>query len=162
MNERSNVSADVFGFAPEEVQLDAPTKTARLKWVVIVDEAVPAGQMVNAVACVASSVGHSVTGMIGPEAPDAAGRVHPGLPWAGCTVLRATASQLAEVRAKAVASAGVLVTDMPSMAQRTRVYTEYMAELAETKPADLDLCAISVVGPRNRVGKLVKGLDLLP
>ncbi|CAM4178969.1 DUF2000 domain-containing protein [Kibdelosporangium persicum] len=156
------MSIGAYGFAPDEIQLDESTRTARLKWVVIVDEAVPAGRMVNAVACIAASTGHSVTGMIGPEAPDAAGHVHPGLPWAGCTILRATAGQLAEIREKAVASEGVLVTDMPTIAQTTRVYREYMAALAETKPADLAACAIGIVGPRNRVSKLVKGLELLP
>ena len=156
------MSTGTYGFAPDEIQLDESTRTARLKWVVIVDEAIPTGRMVNAVACIAASTGHSVTGMIGRAAPDASGHVHPGLPWAGCTILRATAGQLAEIRAKAVASEGVLVTDMPTIAQTTRVYTEYMSELAETKPADLAPCAIGVVGPRNRVSKLVKGLELLP
>lgn len=155
------MSDDVFGFAPDEVVLDEPTRAARLKWVVIVDGDIPAGRMVNAVACIAASTGQAVTGIIGPEAPDASGHLHPGLPWAGCTILHATAHQLAELRAKAVSSEGVLVTDMPMIAQTNRVYAEYMAELAETKPADLATCAVSIVGPRNRVSKLVKGLDLL-
>jgi hypothetical protein len=152
----------MVGFTPEEVVTSEPTRAARLKWVIIVDRTVPAGRMANAVACVAASTGEAVAGMIGPTGPDAAGVAHAGLPWAGCTVLTAEPHELAEVRAKAVASADVFVADMPEIAQTTRVYDEFLAELAETKPDDLAVCAISVVGPRNRVSKLVKRLELMP
>lgn len=152
---------NAVGFAAEEVDPRMSTREARLKWVVVVDQAIPPGRMVNAVACVAAATGEAVSGLIGPASADASGQDHLGLPWIGCTILQASTSQLAAVREKAVASEGVLVADMPALAQATRVYDEYMTELAETKPADLATCAISVVGPRNRVSKLVKGLDLL-
>lgn len=152
----------MVGFSPEEVVTSEPTRAARLKWVIVVDRTIPAGRMANAVACVAASTGEAVTGMIGPTGPDAAGDLHPGLPWAGCTILTAEPHELAEVRAKAVASADVFVADMPVFAQTTRVYDEFLGELAETKPDDLAVCAISVVGPRNRVSKLVKRLELMP
>ncbi|MBP2325246.1 hypothetical protein JOF56_005631 [Kibdelosporangium banguiense] len=161
MNERSNVSSGIVGFAPDEIVTGEATRAAQLKWVVVVDESIPAGRMVNAVACIAASTGQAVTGLIGPGGPDASGQYHPGLPWAGCSVLRATPGQIAEIREKAVTSAGVLLADMPMSAQTNRVYDEYLAELAETKPADLATCAISVIGPRNRIAKLVKGLQLL-
>jgi hypothetical protein len=53
-----NVSQDVndtAGFAPEEIITSEPTRSARLKWVIVADEAIPAGLMVNAVACIAAS-----------------------------------------------------------------------------------------------------------
>ncbi len=152
----------VPGFAPEEVTTGMPTRSARLKWVIVVDETVPRGQLVNAVACVAASTGQAVSGLIGPQGPDAAGHPHPGLPWAGCSILAASPEALAEVREKAAGGEGVLVVDMPALAQNTLVYDDYLAGLAGTKPADLAVRAISVVGPRNRVSKLVKRLELLP
>jgi hypothetical protein len=152
----------MFGFTPEEIVTSEPTRAARLKWVIVVDRTIPAGRMANAVACVAASTGEAVAGMIGPTGPDASGDVHTGLPWAGCTILTAEPHELADVRAKAVASADVFVADMPVLAQTTRVYDEFLAELAQTKPDDLAVCAISVVGPRNRVSKLVKRLELMP
>ncbi len=151
-----------FGFAPEEIVTSEPTRAARLKWVVVVDATIPAGQIVNAVACIAAGTGASVTGLIGPSGTDAARHTHPGLPWAGCTILTATAAELAEVREKAVASEGVHVVDMPSIAQTTRVYDEFLAQLAETKPADLATRAVSIIGPRNKISKLVKRLELMP
>lgn len=149
------------GYAPEEVATHEGTRSARLKWVVVVDAAVPAGRMVNAVACVAASMGEKVSHLNGSGGPDASGQEHPGLPWAGCTVLTADAVTLAELRERAVSSDGVFVADMPSIAQTNRVYDEYLAELAETKPEDLAVCAVGVIGPRNQVAKLVKRLELL-
>ena len=95
-----NVSQDVndtAGFAPEEVITSEPTRSARLKWVIVADEAIPAGLMVNAVACIAASAGAAVTGLIGPG---------------GCD-------------------------------------------------ADPAASAVSIIGPRNRISKLVRNLDLL-
>ncbi|WP_370945675.1 DUF2000 domain-containing protein [Amycolatopsis sp. cg5] len=136
------------------------TRAATLKWVIVVDSSTPTGRLANAVACVAASTGEAVSGLIGPSGPDASGFEHPGLPWAGCSVLTADAATLAEVRAKACASENVHVTDMPLIAQTTRVYDEYLTQLASTKPEDLAVSAVSIIGPRNRVSKLVKRLEL--
>ncbi|WP_440901120.1 DUF2000 domain-containing protein [Actinosynnema sp.] len=148
------------GFAPEEIDTAAPTRSARLKWVVVVDEALPAGRAVNAAVCVAAATGEAVPGLLGPDAVDGTGSAHPGLPWAGCTVLAASGEQLAELRARAADSLGVHVVDMPVAAQETRVYDEYLEKVAASEA--VPCLAVSLIGPRNRVDKLVKRLSLLP
>jgi hypothetical protein len=149
-------------YAPYEMITDQPTRSAKYKWVVVVDTGIGPGLMVNAVACIAATTGALVGGLIARGGPDASGQLHPGLPWAGCAVLGGSASELAEVRARASASDGVLVVDMPQAAQSHRIYDDYLAELARTAPDDLGVCAFSVVGPRNRVDKITKRLALLP
>ena len=151
----------LLGYQPEEIVTSEPTRSARYKWAIVVDTTVPAGLMANAVACVAASTGALVTGLIARGGPDASGHDHPGLPWAGCTVLGGTPEEIAAVRTRAAASEGVLVADMPRSAQANRVYDDYLGELAGTKPEDLGVSAFSVFGPRNRVDKLVKKLALL-
>ena len=151
----------MLGYQPEEIVTSEPTRSARYKWAIVVDTTVPAGLMANAVACVAASTGALVTGLIARGGPDASGHDHPGLPWAGCTVLGGTPEEIAAVRVRAAASEGVLVADMPRSAQANRVYDDYLGELAGTKPEDLGVSAFSVFGPRNRVDKLVKKLALL-
>jgi len=150
-----------LGYQPDEIVTSEPTRAARYKWAIVVDSTVPAGPMANAVACVAAATGALVGGLIARGGPDASGHVHPGLPWAGCTILGGTPEEIATVRARAVGSDGVLVADMPVAAQTNRVYDDYLAELAGTKPDDLDIVAFSVIGPRNRVDKMVKKLALL-
>lgn len=150
-----------LGYQPDEIVTSEPTRAAKYKWVIVVDTTIPAGLMANAVACVAASTGALVGGLVAHGGPDASGQVHPGLPWAGCTILGGTPEEIAAVRTRAIASDGVLVADMPASAQTNRVYDDYLAELAGTKPEDLTITAFSVVGPRNRVDKMVKKLALL-
>jgi hypothetical protein len=151
-----------IGYAPEEIVTGEPTRSARYKWAVVVEVDIPAGQMINAVACVAAATGAVVDGLIARGGPDASGSDHPGLPWAGCTVLGGTTEEIAAVRERAAARDDILVIDMPAAAQAHRVYDDYLSELANTKPADLGVCAFSVFGPRNQVGKITKKLALLP
>ena len=56
----------------------------------------------------------------------------------------------------------LLAADMPAAAQATRVYDDYLRELAKTHPDELAVLAVSLIGPRNQVAKLVRHLELLP
>jgi hypothetical protein len=148
---------NTIGFAPEEIDPSAPTRAARLKWVVVVNEALPAGRAVNAAICAAAATSAHVQGLLGAD-----GEEHPGLPWAGCSVLVADSETLRSIRAKAAAHDETFVADMPAAAQNTRVYDEYLQQVAETPSAELEYYAVSIVGPRNRVDRLVGRLPLLP
>ena len=152
----------MIGFTAEEIQPGAPTRAARLKWVVVVDAALPPGRAVNAAVCTAAATENAVAGLLGDAAVDADGNAHPGLPWAGCTVLTADTATLRTIRTKAAARPDVFVADMPAAAQRTRVYTEYLGAVGETRADDLDYQAVSIVGPRNPVDKIVGKLPLMP
>lgn len=155
-------STDVtLGWRPGEITIGEPTRNSRLRWAVVVDAALSRGEAANAVACVAANAGHLVAGLIGPGGDDADGGVHPGLPWAGCTVLSAPAEVLLELRRKAVAASDVAVCDMPASAQTNRVYAEYLGELAGTATQALQLRAVSLFGPKNRISKLTGHLGLL-
>ncbi|MDX3072767.1 DUF2000 domain-containing protein [Streptomyces sp. NPDC088354] len=149
------------GFSPEEIDPAAPTRAARLKWVVVVDSDLPPGRAVNAAVCAGAATAVAVTGLLGEDATDSEGNAHPGLPWAGCTVLTADAAALRAIRAKAHASAGTFVADMPAAAQQTRVYADYLATLGRTAAEDVGYCAVSIVGPRNRVDRIVGRLPLM-
>lgn len=150
-----------IGFAPDEIDTGAPTRTARLKWVIVVDGSLPAGRIANATACVGSATGAAVAGLLGPDAVDADGSAHAGLPWIGCSVLAADGAQLAAIRARASAADGVFVADMPAHAQLTRVYDEYLGEVAGRAGDELGYLAVGLVGPRNRVDRIVGRLPLL-
>jgi hypothetical protein len=111
--------------------------------------------------CVAAATSPGVPGLLGAGGPDASDHWHPGLPWAGCSILAAGSAQLSAIREQAI-ERRLLAADMPASAQATRVYDDYLRELAKTEPGDLAPLAISVIGPRNQVAKLVRRLELLP
>lgn len=157
---RAHVS-NTIGFETHEIDTAAPTRAARLKWVVIVDASLPAGRAVNAAVCAAAATSAHVHGLLGAAAVTADGDEHPGLPWAGCTVLASDADTLRAIRAKAAAHDETFVADMPAAAQHTRVYDEYLAALGETPGHEIEYAAVSIVGPRNRIDRLVGRLPLL-
>ena len=148
-------------FAPTDIVTAESTRSAPLKWVVIVDKTAAPGRMVNAVACISAATGAAVEGLIAHGGPDADGTQHPGLPWAGCSILTAGAEQLVNVRRKALEHDDILVVDMPVAAQTNRVYDEYLAELSTTRSADVAAVAISLIGPRASVDAIVKRFSLL-
>ncbi|MEV4601218.1 DUF2000 domain-containing protein [Amycolatopsis sp. NPDC049253] len=150
-----------IGFAPGEFDPTVSTRAARLKWVVVVDGSLPPGRAVNAAICAAAATAPNITGLLGDDAVDADGQTHPGLPWTGCSVLAADGPTLRAIRAKAAASPGCFVADMPVVAQHTLVYADYLAGVKEAGGEGLDYYAVSIVGPRNRVGKIVGKLPLL-
>ena len=151
-----------IGFAPDEIDTAASTRDARLKWVIVVNEALPPGLAANAAICTAAATTAGVDGLLGPDAVDADGSRHPGLPWAGCSVLVADADTLRTIRAKADQHPETFVADMPEAAQATRVYDEYRAAIAATTGDTIEYYAVSIVGPRNRVDRLVGRLSLMP
>lgn len=152
---------DMPELAAADVRTDQPTRTAKLKWVVIVDRSLPPGPLANAVACLSASVGHAVPNLVGPGGLDASGAQHHGLPWLGCTVLSASGDDLRKLRTRAAGRDDLYVVDMATPAQAVRIYDDYLSALESTNPAELTYQAISIVGPRNPVNKLAGGLPLL-
>ena len=148
------------GYTPDEMSTGERTGAAKLKWVVIVDRSLSPGQAANAAVCVSAATAPTVPGLLGPGGPDASDHWHAGLPWAGCSVLAASSAQLTAIRQQAI-DRRLLAADMPAVAQATRVYDDYLRELAKTHPDDLAPLAVSLIGPRNQVAKLVRKLELL-
>jgi hypothetical protein len=156
------VTRPTAGALPDDdVRLDVPTRKQQWKWVVVIDRALPVGLMVNAAACISAAVGTSMPHLVGPAGVDASGLTHEGLPWTGISVLAADAPALHELRTKAEARDGLLVLDMPEVAQRSTAYAGYLDRLAETAHEDIAYHAIGIVGPRKKVDKLVGRLGLL-
>lgn len=147
------------GFTVDEILTSQPTRAARLKWIVVVNDTLSRGLAANAAVCVAAATAVPVAGLLGPAGADAAGSIHPGLPWIGCTILAGSPEQLAELRERTTPMDDVYVADMPEAAQATRVYDEYLNELANSTAA-ISYSAISVIGPKNRIDKLGKRFPL--
>lgn len=162
MSEENTSGATTVGFAPEEVDHSMSTRQARLKWVVVVHADLPPGRAANAAVCAAAPTVASVTGLLGSEAVDAEGAPHAGLPWSGCSVLVADTGTLRTIRTKAAGRSDTFVADVPAAAQSTRVYSDFLDTVGRTRTEAMDYCAISIVGPRNRVDKIVGKLPLMP
>ena len=143
------VDSAPIGFTPEQIDQSASTREVPSKWVVVVDDALPAGRAVNAAICVAGATTRRTQGLLGTDVQDADGSTHAGLPWIGCTVLGAPSGRLGEVRRRAAARPDVVLVDMPTAAQHSRVYDDYVAAVAAAHDAELAYYALSLFGPRK-------------
>lgn len=127
----------------------------------VVDQELPAGRAANAAACTAAPAAVRISGLLGAGSIDADGGRHAALPWAGCTVLQAGQEKLRALFTKASAREDVLVADMPTAAQQTRVYAEYLEEVSRAAGGEIVYAGISLFEPRKRIERLVGGLSLL-
>ncbi|MTD54150.1 DUF2000 domain-containing protein [Amycolatopsis pithecellobii] len=144
-----------------DVREGVGTRAAKLKWVIVADESLGAGLIANAATCLGAAVASALPEVVGAGAVDASGQAHPGLPWSGCSILAADAAKVREIRTKAVAKDGLFIADMSKHAQVSRNYEEYRAAVAASDEDELSYYAVSLVGPRNKIDKLVGGLPLL-
>ncbi|SMG54974.1 DUF2000 domain-containing protein [Paraburkholderia susongensis] len=135
---------------------DAPRKPERC--VIVVDEALSPGKASNAAAVVAFTLGQRHSHLVGAPLREQGGTTHPGLIPIGIPVLKATADQLSELRQKSLAHCDVV--DFPAQGQATTDYDAFLSAVNALSGDSLQYLAVGLVGPRNRIGKLVSGLAL--
>jgi hypothetical protein len=135
---------------------EAPSKPER--FVIVVDESLPPGKASNAAAVVAFTFGQRHGRLVGAPLRESDGTIHPGLIPIGITVLKATSEQLSDLRLKALPDCDIV--DFPVQGQATTDYDAFLDSVSAHAGESLRYVAIGLLGPRNRVGKLVGGLSL--
>ncbi|HEY1480906.1 MAG TPA: DUF2000 domain-containing protein [Gaiellales bacterium] len=128
--------------------------------VIVVDDALPVGLAANAAAVLSLTLGARASGLIGGDVVDADGSVHPGLIDRGLPILRAPASQLGAIRARALES-GVRVIDFPSFGQQTTDYDAFREQVARTPTDEIAYLGLLLYGPKRSVGRLTGSFPLL-
>lgn len=127
---------------------------------IVVDAALAAGKAANAAAVIALTLGKRHPHLAGPDLVDASGHAHPGLIPIGIAVLAAPATDLRDVRARALKN-GIDVVDFPSQGQQTTDYAEFGARVREVLTEDLSYVGIGLYGTRKSVGRIVGKFSFL-
>src|ERR1700744_5478512 len=126
--------------------------------VIVVDEALAPGKASNAAAVVAFTLGQRHSQLVGSPLKDSDGFAHPGLIPIGIPILKAPADVLIALRSKSIGKCDVV--DFPTQGQQTNDYAASMHAVAGSAGQDLKYMAIGLVGPTNKVSKLVGSLSL--
>lgn len=126
--------------------------------IIVVDEALSPGKASNAAAVVAFTLGQRHGRLVGAPLREHDGVTHAGLIPIGITVLKASADQLSELRTKSLPHCDVV--DFPVQGQTTTDYAAFLDAVLTHSGEALRYVAVGLLGPRNRVGKLVGGLSL--
>jgi hypothetical protein len=130
------------------------------KMVIVVSRGLDPGQGANVIGLLGISIGHHVTGLVGPDVEDADGSVHAGMSAAGLPVLAADDETLSDVYWAARQSENVRVFDVTDAATRSRDYASYTAWLKNADEPWRTL-GLAIVGPRRDVDALTGRLALL-
>jgi hypothetical protein len=126
---------------------------------VLVDH-LPQGLAINAGAILGVSLGAATPGLVGHDAADSSGLVHPGLTTRTLPVLKVDAVRMAALLAKARAHEAVHVIDVTETAQRARTYDEYTTALSKAPTDDHPVLAAALTGPDAAIRSLTGDLPL--
>ena len=133
----------------------------RKKCVIVLDENLPVGLLANSAAVLALTLGKEIEGIIGEDIVDGSDRLHHGITNTVLPILKTDKENLTTIREKASEDSDILVVDFSDVAQRTKAYEDYAAQLKATKSEDLRYLGIALFGDDKAVSKLTGNLPLL-
>ncbi len=131
------------------------------KCVIVVNESLHNGLIVNAAAVVALTLGQRAPELVGSDVKDQDGIVHAGITLIPMPVLAASADRIAEIHAEAVPDPELVVVGFSDTAQSCRTYDEYIDRMARTPAADLTYASLGLFGPKKQINRLTGSLPLL-
>jgi hypothetical protein len=130
------------------------------KIVIVVSDELDVGQAANVVGLLGVSLGHHVTGIVGPAVEDADGWAHAGMSTVGLPVLATGEMSLRGLHQDSRQNPNVQVFDVTDAATRSRDYAEYTARLKNAAESWRTV-GLALVGPRRDVDALTGRLGLL-
>jgi hypothetical protein len=131
------------------------------KCVIVVNEALPLGQIANCVAVLALSVGKKHPELIGVNLEDRDGNPHEGITTLAIPVLKG-GKCLNQMRTSLRDNSSELtIVDVISATSVTRSYEEYSEKMKATPAEDLEYYGIAVYGPKKIVNQYTGSLGLL-
>lgn len=133
---------------------------AARKFVIIVNETLPAGLAANTCAVLSATVAGADQSFIGPDVTDASGSVHPGITALPIPILRASPATLSDIRKQAEKS-GLFCAGFTRTAQTCHDYAQYIQRMALTDADELEYSGLALYGDAGTVGGLTGSLPLM-
>lgn len=128
--------------------------------VMIMSSDVTGGQLANAIAVIALTVGQRHPYFVGAPLSDADGYDHPGLIPIGIPMLQCAQDNLKAIRASAIEK-GFDVVDFPKQGQQAKDYDEFTSMMKTASEGDIEYLGIAVIGKKNAVNRLTKHCDMI-
>ena len=125
-----------------------------MKVVIVLDRNLPLGLMTNAAAVLAFSVARHLPGGVGHDLEDADGSLHPGITNLPIPILACDAGQLGDLRVRAQALSEVGCVDFSDVAQRSKRYEDYAADMKVSRGSELRYLGLCLYGEPAAVKRL--------
>ena len=131
------------------------------KCVMIIDEALPLGEVANTAAVLGITLGGKVPGVIGAEVGDGSGNSHAGVIRIPVPILKASRAELGKLRLKLYERqlAELTVVDFTELAQGCRTYDEFVDKMSYA--SELSYIGLAIYGDKQKINKLTGNLPLL-
>ncbi|MBY4675783.1 DUF2000 domain-containing protein [Marinobacterium arenosum] len=132
------------------------------KYVIVIDQTLPAGIIANTAAVLSLSVGKLSPEIVGDDFHDGEGRPHRGITTLPVPVLKGCAESVKQMRESARQyEPELMVIDLASATRTSRSYQEYQAQIQATPTDQLEYQGIALYGPKKLVNRLTGNLGLL-
>jgi hypothetical protein len=133
------------------------------KFVMVINPDLPLGLIANTAAVLAVSVGHKFGEIVGEDVLDQAGQIHAGITRSTITILKGEPGLIRALREKLVEKAqqDLYYVDFCDVAQKSKLYEQYQADLHNTPAEDLAYLGIALYGPTKAVNQLTGSIGLL-
>lgn len=135
--------------------------TGSTKCVMVINENLPLGLMVNTAGILLLTLGSKVPELVGPDVTDGSNTVHTGITTVPVPILKASEEVVRTIRTQAGAIEGLLVVDFTDAAQTTTTYADYIQKIGATPAEELKYLGILLYGEKKPINKLTGSLPLL-
>lgn len=133
------------------------------KCVIVVDESLPLGVIVNAAAILGVTLGASAPDVVGDDVSDADRNLHKGIIRFPVPVLKADAQRLRTIRARLrePGFSELTAVDFSDCARGCKTYGEFIGKMENTPESGLRYIGLAILGDTKRVARLTGNLPLL-
>ncbi len=135
-----------------------PVNTKR--FVIILDESLPAGLAANAAAVLSTSVGCQRPEIVGHNVQDGTGGLHAGITTLPIAILKAGQQAIQRLRSTAEEQQ-LLAAGFTRTAQRSKNYGHYEQRMSACRACDLEYAGIALFGCAEKITSLTGSLSLL-
>lgn len=134
-----------------------------MKCVMVINQDLPLGLIANTAAVLAVSIGSRVHDIVGADVFDQDGQIHPGITQATISLLRGDSELIRHIRARVLEQPDetIFFVDFCDVAQRSKHYDDYRAQLAQAPESALSYLGIALYGPPQQINRITGQLGLL-
>ncbi len=137
--------------------------TEETKCVMVIDEELPTGIMVNTAAILGITLGKLEPAFVGPDVTDGSGLTHKGIVTQPIPVLKGNKELLNNLREKLFTPEfeELSVVDFSDVAQSCHVYEQYIDTAEGKQESEFEYLGVILYGNKKKVNKLTGSMPLL-
>ncbi len=133
------------------------------KCVMVIDENLPLGIIVNTAAILGITMGMRMPEVVGDDVIDGSGKLHPGIIEFPVPILKGNRELIKNIREKMYQPdyGDLTVVDFSDLAQGCKTYEDFIEKMTGVQENELQYLGIAICGVKKKVNKLTGSMPLL-